>query len=99
MSSCTISALSYHHFPVFAFDHSRIFHPFCTRSAPFCTILPVLHGPRGGWLSVVAVSFQACIPARTGRAQVPYHVRGPIRGGDPSSGSCRHSNRVKEAIH
>ena len=27
---------------------------FCTHFAPFCTVLPVLQGPSGEWVSVVA---------------------------------------------
>ena len=77
MLSSTTSPPSYHHFPIFAFDHSIDLHPFCThfapilhrfapfctRFAPFCTVLPVLpvlQGPVGEWVSVVAVSIQAC---------------------------------------
>ena len=39
MLSSTTTPLSYHHFPIFAFDHSIVFLPFCTRFAPFCTVL------------------------------------------------------------
>ena len=69
MLSSTTTPLSYHHFPIFAFDHSIVLHPFCTHFAPFCTrfapfctvlpVLPVLQGPSGEWVSVVAVSLQA----------------------------------------
>ena len=73
MLSFTTTPLSYHHFPIFAFDHSIGFLPFCTHFAPFCTVvhrfapfctvlpvLPVLQGPGGEWVSVVAVSLHAC---------------------------------------
>ena len=47
MLSSTTTPPSYHHFPIFAFDHSIDLHPFCTHFAPFCTVLhrfaPVLH--------------------------------------------------------
>ena len=62
MLSSTTTPLSYHPFPIFAFDHSIVFLPFCTHFAPFCTVLPVLpvlQGPGGEWVSVVAVSLQA----------------------------------------
>ena len=56
MLSSTTTPLSYHHVPIFAFDHSIILHPFCThfapilhrfapfctRFAPLCTVLPNL---------------------------------------------------------
>ena len=75
MLSSTTTPLSYHHFPIFAFDHSIVLHPFCThfapfctvlhRFAPFCTVLPVLQGPGGEWVSVVVVSLQACFISPT----------------------------------
>ena len=52
MLSSTTTPLSYHHFPIFAFDHSIVFLPFCT----VLPVLPVLQGPGGEWVSVVAVS-------------------------------------------
>ena len=39
MLSSTTTPVSYHHFPIFAFDHSIVFLPFCTHFALFCTIL------------------------------------------------------------
>ena len=46
MLSSTTSPLFYHHFPIFAFDHSIILHPFWTHFAPilhcfalFCNVL------------------------------------------------------------
>ena len=52
MLSSTRTPLSYHHFPIFAFDHSIFLHPFCThfapilhRFAPFCPFCPCCKAP------------------------------------------------------
>ena len=53
------------------------FAPFCTRFAPFCTILPVLQGPGGEWVSVVAVSIQAWCLDKT----LPWHCHKVVDAG------------------
>ena len=85
MLSSTTTPLSYHHFPIFAFDHSIVLHrfaPILHRFAPFCTVLlvllvlPVLQGPGGEWVSVVAVSLQACASSGGCKAGAVNSVQG-----------------------